>query len=189
MASYSIIIKNGTIFDFDGSGGPSKDVVQGGTTTIDNIQEFELNYSLTNFSQANLYRKVAIDIKPGSYPNSINLKSKGVTPVAILSDKFFNAKDIIIDTILFAGAKPVKSSFEDVNKDGYQDLILHFDTQSLQLKASDTAAILTGKLKDGAFIKGGDSVKIIQVTEKQSVFSKISDFFAGIFYSLSNLSK
>jgi len=27
---------------------------------------------------------VAVDIKPGSFPNSINLKSNGVVPVAIL---------------------------------------------------------------------------------------------------------
>ena len=34
---------------------------------------------------------VAIDIKPGSYPNSINLKSNGKVPVAILSSPTFDA--------------------------------------------------------------------------------------------------
>ena len=35
-------------------------------------------------------RTVGIDIKPGSFPNSINLKGKGVIPVAILSTTTFD---------------------------------------------------------------------------------------------------
>ena len=38
-----------------------------------------------------LVTAVSIDIKPGNDPNSINLKSNGVIPVAILSDDDFNA--------------------------------------------------------------------------------------------------
>lgn len=37
---------------------------------------------------------VDIDIKPGSDPNSINLKSKGVIPVAILTTDDFDAADV-----------------------------------------------------------------------------------------------
>ncbi|HAZ03914.1 MAG TPA: hypothetical protein DCY97_17345, partial [Marinilabiliales bacterium] len=71
--------------------------------------------------------------------------------------------------------------------DGFQDLILRFDTQSLQLKATATIVVLTGRLNDNTLIKGSDSVKIIQSVNKQSVFSKISDFFAGVYYSLLNI--
>jgi hypothetical protein len=104
---------------------------------------------------------VDIDIKPGSYPNSINLKSKGVTPVAVLTNKFFNAKDIVIDSVVFAGANPLRGKYEDVDNDGGLDLILHFSTQSLQLTSTDTEAVLTGQLYSGTLIKGKDSVRIV----------------------------
>lgn len=46
----------------------------------------------------------------------INLKSKGVVPVAILTTPFFDAKDVDISSVIFAGAKPVKNNLEDANK-------------------------------------------------------------------------
>ena len=167
--------------------GESKDADFKGTTAVNDIQEFELNYSADNIQDAENYRMVNIDIKPGSDLNPINIKSKGTTPVAILSDQFFNAKDVVISSVLLADASPRKSSFEDINNDGFQDLILRFDTQSLQLKATATIVVLTGRLNDNTLIKGSDSVKIIQSVNKQSVFSKISDFFAGVYYSLLNI--
>jgi len=47
---------------------------------------------------------VAIDIKPGSYPNPINLGSHGLTPVAILSTLDFDATIVDPETVLLAGA-------------------------------------------------------------------------------------
>jgi hypothetical protein len=47
---------------------------------------------------------VSIDIKPGSYPNSINLCSHGVVPVAILSGDGFDATTIDPTSVMFAGA-------------------------------------------------------------------------------------
>ncbi|PIS39617.1 MAG: hypothetical protein COT33_01040 [Candidatus Nealsonbacteria bacterium CG08_land_8_20_14_0_20_38_20] len=141
--------------------GQSKDTTQTGSTTINNIQEFELNYSTSTIQQTEIYRIVNIDIKPGSYPNSINLKSKGVTPVAVLTDKFFNAKNVVVDSILFAGVSPDKGKLEDVDNDGDLDLILHLKTQSLQLGPTSTEAVLTGQLTDGTLIKGVDSIRIV----------------------------
>ena len=114
---------------------------------------------------------ISIDIKPGSSPNSINIGSKGVTPVAILSNQSFNIKNVTTDSLVFAGAKPIKSNYEDVNGDGNLDMVLHFNTQSLQLTSSDTKAILTGQLTDGRMIKGVDSVRII--TNKRSFLSNL----------------
>ncbi|HUV81234.1 MAG TPA: hypothetical protein VMW21_01800, partial [Patescibacteria group bacterium] len=111
---------------------------------------------------------VSIDIKPGSYPNSINLKSKGVIPVAVLTDNFFDAKDIVIDSIVFAGANPLRGKLEDVDNDGDLDLILHFDTRSLKLTSTDTKAILSARLKDNALIKGTDSVRIVTNHKSQN---------------------
>src|SRR5206468_53129 len=47
---------------------------------------------------------VLIDIKPGSYPNSINLGSGGTVPVAIISTPTFDASTVIPTTITLAGA-------------------------------------------------------------------------------------
>jgi hypothetical protein len=104
---------------------------------------------------------VAIDIKPGSYPNSINLKSKGVVPVAILSSSIFNIIDVDVSTVIFAGAAPERFTHEDVNSDGFYDLVFHFHTQDLQLLSNSTEATLTGNLMGGLPIIGTDSVRIV----------------------------
>ncbi|MFZ5559889.1 MAG: right-handed parallel beta-helix repeat-containing protein [Patescibacteria group bacterium] len=143
--------------------GQSKEVILEGNTVTDSIQEFELNYSKKTIQETEIYRIIDIDIKPDNYPNSINLKSKGVTPVAVLSDKFFDAKNVAIESIVFAGAKPLRGNFEDVDNDGDLDLILHFKTQSLKLSSTDTEAVLVGRLVDGSLIKikGIDSIRIV----------------------------
>ena len=161
--------------------GNSKDIIQRGNTAINNIQEFELDYSSQTIRQTEIYRLVKIDIKPGSYPNSINLKSKGVIPVAVLTDNFFDAKNIVIDSVVFAGVKPLRGKLEDIDNDGDLDLMLHFDTQSLQLVPADTEAILTARLEEGAFIKGVDSLRIIISHLPQK------DIFLAILHAPANL--
>ncbi|MCX5885310.1 MAG: hypothetical protein NT096_05300 [Proteobacteria bacterium] len=108
--------------------------------------------------------QVSIDIKPGSFPNSINLKSKGNVPVAILSSPTFDASTVDWGTVEFAGAPALSigGSPEDVNSDGLLDLVLHFSTQSLNLTSGDTEACLTGKTLSGQEFKGCDSVNIVK---------------------------
>ena len=167
--------------------GELKDMDFKGNTAINDIQEFELNYSADNIQDAENYRMVNIDIKPGSDPNPINIKSKGVTPVAILSDQFFNAKDVVISSVLLVDAKPKKSNIEDVNNDGFQDLVIHFDTQSLNLSTTSTEAVLIGSLNDCSLIKGTDAVRVLSVPEKRSAILKLFDFFATEFYAMFNI--
>ncbi len=74
-------------------------------------------------------KQVSIDIKPGSFPNSINPESKGVIPVAILTTDAFDATAVDSTTVLFAAtgneAAPVQFVLEDVDGDGNTDMILH----------------------------------------------------------------
>lgn len=107
---------------------------------------------------------VTIDVKPGSFPNSINLKSKGNVPVAILSSPTFDATTVDRNTIVFAGASPlpIGQSPEDVNSDGLLDVVLHFKTQDLNLQPGDTEACLSGQTLDGQDIEGCDSVRIVK---------------------------
>jgi parallel beta-helix repeat protein len=104
---------------------------------------------------------VDIDIKPGDYPNSINLGSKGVVPVVVLTTDEFDASTIDPASVLFAGASPLRWAIEDVDCDGDLELVFHFDTQELELDESSTEATLAGQTFDGMHIQGTDTVNIV----------------------------
>ena len=106
--------------------------------------------------------EVIIDIKPGSDPNSINLKSKGVVPVAVLSTDEYDATLIDPATVVFAGADPVRWAVEDVWPfDGKDDILFHFKTQELDLDENSADATLTGNNTDGKSFWGTDTVNIV----------------------------
>ena len=111
---------------------------------------------------------VLIDIKPGSFPNTIQLRSHGQLPVAILGTSSFAVSAVDPTTVTFAGA-PVSShtngslfaAYDDVNNDGIIDLLLHFSIENVQLSSGDTTAILFGQLHDSTSITGQDSVRVL----------------------------
>jgi len=106
-----------------------------------------------------------IDIKPGNNPNSINPKSDGKIPVAILSNSKFDATTVNINTALFGvtgnEATPYKSALEDVNEDGKTDIILHFITQDTGVKCGDKEAKITGETLSGTTFEGTDSINTV----------------------------
>ena len=113
---------------------------------------------------------VDIDIKPGSYPNSINLGSKGVVPVAILSTSTFDANTVDPDTVELAGAdvavrgksNKLLAHEEDVNDDGLMDLVCQVETENLDPdQLQEGYAILTGSTYDGQAIEGSDEITIV----------------------------
>ena len=103
---------------------------------------------------------VDVDIKPGSDPNSINLKSKGLVPVAILTTEDFDATTVDPITVLFAGANPLRWATEDIDLDGDMDLVFFFRTQELNLDENSTEAMLEGETFSGLVFYGIDTVKI-----------------------------
>jgi hypothetical protein len=108
---------------------------------------------------------IAIDIKPGSIPNSINPRSKGVIPVAILTTDTFDATTV--DPLSFAfgpnGAVEVHGPghIEDADGDGDLDLILHFSTRDTGIQCGDTSASLTVETFGGQAIQGTDSINTV----------------------------
>ena len=112
-----------------------------------------------------MVQEVAIDIKPGSFPNSINPKSRGRIPVAILTTDTFDATTVDPTTVRFGPtgteAAPVQSAFEDVNGDLETDMIFHFQTQVTGIACGDTKASLTGETFDRQMIQGADSIKTV----------------------------
>ena len=119
--------------------------------------------SLSAFAFVEPFRgEVDIDIKPATYPNTINLRSRGVTPVAVLTTHWFDAMDVDPTTVKFAGATPKRYNQEDVDGDGDLDLIFHFATQELDLNSNSTSAALAGKTYDGTTrFCGKDTVEIV----------------------------
>lgn len=104
---------------------------------------------------------VQVDVKPGDSENSINPRSKGVTPVAIMSTDEFEISALDPSSVVFAGTSPICWAFEDVDSDGDQDVVLFFRTEALIVAEGDTEVGLTGKACDGREIEGTDSIKIV----------------------------
>lgn len=112
--------------------------------------------------------RVTIDIKPGASPNSINLGSKGVVPVAILTTDEFDATTVDPSSVTLAGAEvKVKgkgtpmATLEDVNNDGRMDLVVHVSTEALELTGIDVQAFLEGRTFAGTPVIGTDSLRIV----------------------------
>jgi len=123
-------------------------------------------------------QEVFVDIKPGSCPNPVNVKSRGVLPVAILGTSGFDVTKIDPASIRLVGVAPIRSSLEDVSTpfdsevtscedctesgpDGYMDLTLKFRTQEIVAalgEVNDEECLvlqITGNLKEDF---GGDPI-------------------------------
>ncbi len=105
---------------------------------------------------------VTIDIIPRKAANRVNVKKKGNIPVAILSDAVFDASTVDTATVAFgpsgAGVVHVGGHIDDVNSDGFNDLLLHFKTPDTGITCGDTSASLTGTTFGGQAIDGTDSL-------------------------------
>lgn len=114
-------------------------------------------------------RSVAIDIKPGSSQNNINIGSNGVIPVAILSSESFDALTLDPETIrLNAAAVKVAGKSgkylchsEDVNADSYPDLVCQVLSDSFVIELGDSTAVLDGKTRSGLSVHGEDYLSIV----------------------------
>ena len=111
---------------------------------------------------------VDIDIKPGSDVNAINRRSRGTTPVAILSSATFDAPANVMVPMLTFGRTGKEQSLagcapagEDVNGDGLLDLVCHFFTRLTGFQPGDTEGILEAAPAGGTPIKGADSIRMV----------------------------
>jgi hypothetical protein len=98
---------------------------------------------------------VRIDIEPSRADNRINLTGQVPVRVAVLGSESAPTSELLIESLAFgpAGARPRESSphWRDVNRDGFPDAIVSFDSSETGLAPSDTEACLTGELEGDAF--------------------------------------
>ena len=111
--------------------------------------------------------EVAIDVRPGDSHNAISLHSRGAVPLAVLGATDLDVSTIDLASIRLAGAPiveaggRVRSLLNDVNADGFPDLVVHVDAGAMALKAGDTSVEFTGVTQDGTELHGADAVSVV----------------------------
>ncbi|GEM_PF-3433792 len=117
---------------------------------------------------------VDITVRPGSdhNPVKLNLNSRGVLPVAILSSDEFDARQVDLETLRFGATGEEESlstlgngrpqcSEKDVNENGLTDVVCHFRIQLAGFDEYSTEGILTGTTVHENRFKGSFEVEIL----------------------------
>jgi len=107
--------------------------------------------------------EIEIDIEPGCWPNSINLRNQGVIAVAVLSTEEFDAPLVGKGRFGPALATIIHESghIEDVNLDGLPDLVLHYATGESGIVCGDESAEFRATNEFGLALVGTDAVSTV----------------------------
>jgi hypothetical protein len=110
--------------------------------------------------------EIDVDIEPGGDANTINPRSNGVIPVAILGSDAFDVVDIDVATLAFgpAGAPPAHTHGghpEDVDGDGFTDLVSHYRTRATGIQDGTEEACVVGKSLDGTPFEGCGFIRTV----------------------------
>jgi hypothetical protein len=111
--------------------------------------------------------------------DGIDPLSRGVIPVAVLGSDTFDVADVDVMTLLFCSTPPRGTEagceasqkaaapahgggghFEDVNEDGFVDLLSHYRTQDAGLPLGATEACVSGRF-DGTTFLACDAIRTV----------------------------
>ena len=115
--------------------------------------------------------EVEIDIKPGSNPNCFNSNNHGVIPVAILGSEDFdvsiiNPFSVELDgqAVRLKGKSGNAGSLEDVNGDGFDDLVVQIVDTGYYTTSGSTTGVIRAQSKSYAGVSfiGQDTICITQ---------------------------
>ncbi len=113
---------------------------------------------------------VLMNVRPGDCDSVINLKAKGVLPVAVLGGEYFDITQIEANSLKLEGISPLRVTFKDITQpgvcgeipDGHLDLMMKFNRNDIlnAIGGNDNtrkvSLSLTGNLKEEF---GGDPIK------------------------------
>lgn len=135
------------------------------TVALFGVGEPNAAFEIRNFTFLSTSTAVSVDIKPKKDPNPVNLRSRDVIPVAILTTDTFDATTVDPLSVEFgpSGAFEAhdRGHIKDVDEDGDLDLMLHFAVRETGISCGDTSASLTGETFGGEAIEGSDSIKTV----------------------------
>jgi hypothetical protein len=122
---------------------------------------------------------VSLDVRPDECANSLNVRSRGVVPVALLGGDGFDVGQIDLGTLRLEGVAPLRTDYRDWTRpgpcmgatpDGELDLAMHFDVEQLVAalearhapldRGSSVTVQVEGRLLDGRLFTGEDTVSI-----------------------------
>ena len=123
---------------------------------------------------------IEIDIKPNSDPSSFGCKAKGNIPVALLGSAGFDVANVDANTVRFGkvgdetGEVHVKKGdakrhIEDVNGDGFDDMVFHFNFADTGFTCVDIPTgeksvtlegTLTGETTDGTAFSATSDIRL-----------------------------
>ncbi len=117
--------------------------------------------------------ELIVDIKPGSATNPINIRSRGVLPVALVATGTIDPTLVDPSSFVLDDIPPLRWRWADVSSpdrsgpDGMTDLLFFFDSVAVGAALAEipdgtvTAMALEGLVEESRLGAGGDSIRII----------------------------
>jgi hypothetical protein len=105
--------------------------------------------------------QVVVDIVPGDTSNSVLRDATSPLDVALLGSAGLDVSLVDASTMQFAGGAPSGSHVQDLNGDGFGDLVVQFRMADLTLPDGASQACLTGLTTGGVPFSGCGQITVI----------------------------